>query len=162
MNQTELKALIQNIFPEDVKFQEEATDMLVLLVEAAFLPNIVTYLNNNLSFSFLVDICGIHYPEQEKELGAVYQLLNMETNERIRIKVFVSKNKPEIPSLCSIYSGANWMERETYDFYGIEFVGHPNLIRVLNVEYLDYFPLRKEYKLEDPTREDKDNSFFGR
>jgi NADH-quinone oxidoreductase subunit C len=81
---------------------------------------------------------------------------------RIRVKTFTSKEYPDVSSVTEIFSAANWMERETYDFYGINFVGHPNLIRILNVEYLDYFPLRKEYPLEDATRTDKDDRFFGR
>ena len=67
-----------------------------------------------------------------------------------------------VPSITPVFPGADWFEREAYDFYGILFEGHPNLKRILNVEYLDYFPMRKEYPLEDPTREDKDNRFFGR
>lgn len=54
------------------------------------------------------------------------------------------------------------MERETYDFFGVQFIGHPNLIRVLNVDEMDYFPLRKEYPVEDQTRADKDDEMFGR
>ena len=54
------------------------------------------------------------------------------------------------------------MERETYDFYGVNFVGHPNLIRILNVDEMDYFPMRKEFPLEDQTRIDKDDEMFGR
>ena len=81
---------------------------------------------------------------------------------RIRIKTFVSKDNPKVPTITWIYAAANWMERETYDFYGIEFEGHPKLKRILNVEYLDYFPMRNEYAMEDPTREDKDNRYFGR
>jgi NADH-quinone oxidoreductase subunit C len=67
-----------------------------------------------------------------------------------------------VKSITSFFSAANWMERETYDFYGIIFEDHPNLKRILNVEYMDYFPMRKEYPLEDPTREDKDDRYFGR
>jgi NADH-quinone oxidoreductase subunit C len=74
----------------------------------------------------------------------------------------VNADKPAVRTVSDLFSAANWMERETYDFYGIIFEGHPNLKRILNVEYLDYFPMRKEYPLEDPTREDKDNRFFGR
>ena len=162
MNQTELQNTLQGIFPNAITFSQEPSDMLVVEVDAKTLLPLVEVLNSDYGFAFLVDICGIHYPEREKELGAIYQLLNMQNNTRIRIKVFVSKNNPNIPTLCEIYSGANWMERETFDFYGIHFVDHPNLKRILNVEYLDYFPLRKEYPLEDQTREDKDNSFFGR
>jgi len=87
---------------------------------------------------------------------------NFYENKRIRIKTFVNADKPAVRTVSDLFSAANWMERETYDFYGIIFEGHPNLKRILNVEYLDYFPMRKEYPLEDPTREDKDNRFFGR
>ena len=86
----------------------------------------------------------------------------MAENVRIRVKTYLPINNPEIQSITGLFASANWMERETFDFYGIIFKGHPNLKRILNVEYLDYFPLRKEYPLEDPTREDKDNRFFGR
>ena len=83
-------------------------------------------------------------------------------NFRIRLKAYVPIENPEIDSLVDIYAGANWMERETYDFYGIIFKGHPNLTRILNEDSMDYFPMRKEYRLEDETREDKDDTFFGR
>ena len=65
-----------------------------------------------------------------------------------------------LPQVC--IEAANWMERETYDFYGVNFVGHPNLKRILNVDEMDYFPMRKEYPLEDQTRSDKDDEMFGR
>jgi NADH-quinone oxidoreductase subunit C len=68
----------------------------------------------------------------------------------------------EYETLTGIFSAANWMEREAYDFFGIRFKGHPNLKRILNVEDMDYFPMRKEYKLEDETRTDKNDTMFGR
>ena len=80
----------------------------------------------------------------------------------MRLKAYVSLENPEIDSIVDIYVGANWMERETFDFYGILFKGHPNLIRILNEDSMDYHPMRKEYHLEDATREDKDDRFFGR
>jgi NADH-quinone oxidoreductase subunit C len=107
-------------------------------------------------------MCGIHYPESDLPLGVVYHLHNLNNNKRIRIKTFVPLSEPELPTITTLFKAANWMERETYDFYGIIFTGHPNLKRILNVEYLDFFPMRKEYPLEDPTREDKDNRYFGR
>jgi NADH-quinone oxidoreductase subunit C len=115
-----------------------------------------------LDFDFLTDLCGIHFPDNPKPLGVIYLMQNMREKTRVRIKVFMSINDPSVPTMTDLFSSANWMERETYDFYGILFKGHPNLQRILNVEYLDYFPMRKEYPLEDPTREDKDNRFFGR
>ena len=86
----------------------------------------------------------------------------MQKNTRLRVKTFVKEDDPKMPTITDLFSSANWMERETYDFYGIVFEGHPNLIRILNVEYMDYFPMRKEYPLEDATRKDKDDRFFGR
>ena len=121
------------------------------------------YDQEDLGFRFLTDLTGIHYPDNTgKELGVVYHLHNLEKNIRIRFKVFTDVNRPEIFSATALYQTANWMERETFDFYGIRFVGHPNLIRVLNVEEMDYHPLRKEFPLEDQTRVDKDDEMFGR
>ena len=116
-----------------------------------------------LRFQFLTDLCGVHYPEQKgRELAVVYHLHNLIDNIRIRFKVFTPVEHPDVYTATQLYSAANWMERETYDFYGINFVGHPNLKRILNVEEMDYFPLRKEYPLEDQTRIDKDDAMFGR
>jgi NADH-quinone oxidoreductase subunit C len=67
-----------------------------------------------------------------------------------------------MPTATKIWPAANWMERETYDFYGILFGDHPNLQRILNVEDMTDFPMRKDFPLEDQTREDKDDSMFGR
>ncbi len=119
--------------------------------------------DDELQFHFLTTLCGIHYPENTgRELAVMYQLHNWQKNIRIRIKIFIPVSDPHVPSATALWPAANWMERETYDFYGILFDGHPNLTRILNVEDLDVFPLRKEYKLEDGTRTDKDDRFFGR
>ena len=116
-----------------------------------------------LQFHFLTTLLGIHYPEATgRELGVIYQLHNWRKNLRIRVKVFLPSDNPHIPTITTLWPAANWMERETYDFYGVIFEGHPNLTRILNVEDLDVFPLRKEYKLEDGTRTDKDDRYFGR
>jgi NADH-quinone oxidoreductase subunit C len=95
-------------------------------------------------------------------MAVVYHLHSLVNNFRIRLKVFIPIANPEIKSIVDLYAGANWMERETYDFYGVQFIGHPNLVRILNEDSMDYFPMRKEYHLEDATREDKDDRFFGR
>jgi NADH-quinone oxidoreductase subunit C len=153
---------LKDKFKENILSTEEASDIFTVTVDADSIVNIVAFLKEERNFIFLTDLCGIHYPEQEKELGVIYHLHNLIDNKRIRLKAFVTKVSPRIQSIVSLFSGANWMERETFDFYGVEFVGHPNLIRILNVEYMDYFPMRKEYPLEDATRLDKDDSFFGR
>ena len=117
----------------------------------------------DMPFTFLTDLCGIHLLEPTPKIGIVLHLHCLQANVRLRVKCFSeSIESPTLPSLTSLFSGANWMERETYDFYGIQFVGHPNLIRILNEDELTIFPMRKEYPLEDDTREDKDDRMFGR
>ena len=121
------------------------------------------YDDETLQFRFLTDLTGVHYPTQSgRELAVVYHLHNMTDNIRIRLKVFTGINQPDIYTATGLFSAANWMERETFDFFGINFVGHPNLKRILNVDEMDYFPLRKEFPLEDQTRIDKDDEMFGR
>jgi NADH-quinone oxidoreductase subunit C len=121
------------------------------------------YDDAQLDFIFLTDLTGVHYPDQKgRELAVVYHLHNLKENIRLRFKVFTGVDQPDVYTATGLFSSANWMERETYDFYGINFVGHPNLKRILNVDEMDYFPLRKEFPLEDQTRIDKDDEMFGR
>jgi NADH-quinone oxidoreductase subunit C len=119
--------------------------------------------DGQLRFQFMTDLCAAHFPDNEgRELAVIYHLHNLVDNIRIRFKVFTSVASPDVFSASALFSAANWMERETYDFYGVNFVGHPNLKRILNVDEMDYFPLRKEFPLEDQTRIDKDDAMFGR
>jgi NADH-quinone oxidoreductase subunit C len=116
-----------------------------------------------LRFQFLTDICAVHYPERKgEELAIVYHLHNLFDNVRIRFKVYTDINQPDVFTATKLYESANWMERETYDYFGVNFLGHPNLKRILNVDEMDYFPMRKEFPLEDQTRIDKDDEMFGR
>ena len=121
------------------------------------------YDDEQLQFRFLTDLCAVHYPDAKgRELAVVYMLHNLKDNTRLRFKVFTDVNQPDVFTASRLFESANWMERETYDFFGVNFVGHPNLKRILNVDEMDYFPLRKEYPLEDQTRVDKDDEMFGR
>jgi NADH-quinone oxidoreductase subunit C len=92
----------------------------------------------------------------------MYQLHNLPSNERVRIKTFMSEKDLEVPTITDLFDGANWMEREAFDFYGFKFKGHPDLRRILNMDEMNYFPLRKEYPLEDASRHDKNDKYFGR
>ena len=117
----------------------------------------------DLNFRFMTDLTAVNYPEQiGRELAIVYHLHNLQDNLRIRFKVFTNIEQPDVFTACKLFAAANWMERETYDFFGVNFVGHPNLIRILNVDEMDYFPMRKEFPLEERTRIDKDDQMFGR
>ena len=151
-------------FTDGIISIDETTDMLTVVVSKEVIHHVIRFLkeNTSLGFTFLTTLCGIHYPDQKLPLGVVYHLHRFDGNVRIRIKTFLPLDHPVIPTVTDLFSAANWMERETYDFYGIIFEGHPNLKRILNVEYMDYFPMRKEYPLEDQTRHDKDDRFFGR
>ncbi|MEO6547265.1 MAG: NADH-quinone oxidoreductase subunit C [Ferruginibacter sp.] len=119
--------------------------------------------NTDLRFQFLTDLQAVHFPDRAgEELMVVYHLHNLFDNVRMRLKIFTNIATPDVFTATALYKSANFMERETYDFFGINFVGHPNLIRILNVDEMDYFPLRKEYPVEDQSRTDKDDDMFGR
>lgn len=158
-------AIVQERFGDKIQRAVESHGILTLEIDARSILPVLSFLkeDSRLGFNFLTDICGVHYPEQEqRELGVAYHLHNMMERTRLRIKCWIPVEKPEIASACEMYAGANWMERETFDFYGVIFTGHPNLKRILNVDEMDYFPMRKEYPLEDGTRTDKHDEYFGR
>ena len=144
---------------------EESYGMLAVTVQNDFNLKVLTFLNDEpqLGFKFMTDLTAVHYPDRKgEELAVVYHLHNLVENVRMRVKVYAPIEKPDVYTATGLFSGANWMERETYDFYGVNFIGHPDLRRVLNVDEMDYFPLRKEFPLEDQTRIDKDDEMFGR
>ncbi len=119
--------------------------------------------DEELNFNFLTDLCGIHFPENDEnhQFAVVYHLHNWIENTRIRVKTYLTAD-PEVMSIADLFLCANWMERETWDFYGINFVGHPQLKRILNMDEMISHPMRKEFPMEDGGRTDKDDRFFGR
>ncbi len=152
-------------FGDQVKNFTEPYDLLTFESPKEINLKVLNFLydDEELKFRFLTDLCAVHYPDKKgKELAVVYHLHNLVDNVRIRLKVFTGIEKPDVYTATGLFSAANWMERETYDFYGVNFIGHPNLKRILNVEEMDYFPMRKEFPLEDQTRTDKDDEMFGR
>ncbi len=158
---------LESQFPGKVNaFRFERDGILTFHVDASYNIEVMKFLKEDetLRFNFLTDVCGVHYPDYpEKEIFAVvYHMHNWIDNVRIRFKCFLDGKKPEINSVVDLFVGANWQERETYDFYGITFIGHPQLKRILNMDEMEVFPLRKEYAMEDMRRTDKDDRFFGR
>mgnify|MGYP003334343198 FL=1 len=102
----------------------------------------------NLRFEVCLGVSGVHYPDdQGRELHAVYPLLSMTHNRRIRIEVSVPDKDPHLPSLVEVWAGNNWHERETYDMFGIIFDGHPALTRILMPDDWPGHPQRKDYPL---------------
>ncbi len=118
----------------------------------------------DLNFHFLTDLCGVHYPDNDEnhQFAVVYHLHNWVENVRVRITTYLNGENPEVHSMTDLFLCTNWMERETYDFYGINFIGHPQLKRILNMDEMVSFPMRKEFPMEDSGRTDKDDRFFGR
>ena len=160
-----IKQRLQQQFGESVSGFEEPYGMLSFESPKDQNLKILQFLydDTELKFKFLTDLTAVHYPNQKgRELAVVYHLHNLVDNIRIRYKVFTDIEKPDVFTATKLFASANWMERETYDFYGVNFVGHPNLRRILNVDEMNYFPMRKEYPLEDQTRIDKDDEMFGR
>ncbi|MCB0772796.1 MAG: NADH-quinone oxidoreductase subunit C [Flavobacteriales bacterium] len=149
-------------FGADSLNHERLYDTLCFTVPREKVHDVLAFLRDELDFHFLTSLCGMHFPGEELELGTVYFLHNMRLGHRIRVKTRIPIKEPKLPTVTDLWPTANWMERETWDFFGIQFTGHPNLKRILNMEDFPAFPLRKDYPLEDPTREDKDNTFFGR
>jgi NADH-quinone oxidoreductase subunit C len=151
-------------FDQQVTVVGEPYGLLTVETSREQIIDVLTFLKTDdaLRFIFLTDITAIHYPEQEKQIGIIYHLHSLTTNTRIRIKVFLVDGDVHIPTATVLWDGANWMERETYDFFGVIFDGHPDLRRILNVDDMTAFPMRKEFPLEDPNRVDKKDYFFGR
>jgi NADH-quinone oxidoreductase subunit C len=150
-------------FADSIVSAELLYDYPVFTIKADVINDVLKSLKEDeeLNFHFLTDLCGMQTAD-EKQLGVIYHLHNMPKNYRIRLKTFVDINKPEVPTATNLWPAANWMERETYDFFGVKFKGHPNLKRILNMDEMDIFPLRKEYPLEDQSRTDKKDDMFGR
>ena len=160
----QIATALKEKFNDKIISQTQEYDFPVFVMKKEALVPVFRFLyeDENFQFRYLTTMCGLHYPEAERPFGMMYQLHSLVHNLRLRFKAFTTKEDLEYETLTTIFSAANWMEREAFDFYGITFKGHPNLKRILNVEDMDYFPMRKEYPLEDGTRTDKDDTMFGR
>jgi NADH-quinone oxidoreductase subunit C len=107
-------------------------------------------LKQECGFDMLADLTAadyLHYPDAKDRFGVIYALLNTQTGERVYVKTYLNEPDLAIPSAYPLWKGADWMEREVYDLYGIVFEGHPDLRRILLPEEFTAFPLRKDYPL---------------
>lgn len=158
--------MLTDKFGDNVTGFIKIKDIFSFEVAPGSMNEVMRYLKEDptLRFNFLTDVCGIHYPDEAKErqFATVYHMHNWVDNVRIRFKCFLDGDNPEVDTVTNLFLGANWQERETYDFYGIIFKGHPQLKRILNMDEMVSFPMRKEFPLEDGGRTDKDDRFFGR
>ncbi len=121
---------------------------LTLFIKPDRLSEVAKILRDQLRFEMCVGVNGVHYPDQtNRELHAIYSLLSITRNQRIRLEVCVSEKSPHVPSLVEVLAGTNWHERETYDMFGIVFDNHPGLTRILMPDDWAGFPQRKDYPL---------------
>ena len=166
LENTAIQDKLTESFGENVFRFNEEKDIFSFEVASDKITAIILFLKNDpeLRFQFLTDLCAIHYPdnEVERQFVVVYHMHNWYDNKRIKIKAFINGEKPEIKTISNIFLCTNWMERETFDFYGVDFIGHPQLKRILNMDEMVSFPMRKEFPMEDGGRTDKDDRFFGR
>lgn len=146
----------------DFKMQK---DIFSFEINANALHKVIQFLKEDeeLNFHFLTDLGAIHYPDNDDDhqFAVVYHLHNWVENTRLRVRTYLS-NDANVDSIIDLYKCANWMEREAWDFYGINFNGHPQLKRILNMDEMVSHPMRKEFPMEDSGRTDKDDRFFGR
>src|SRR6185369_2357586 len=122
-------------FGEQLTDWEEPYGMLTFRAPADMNMKVMQFLYDDptLRFQFMTDLTAVHYPDRKnEELCIVYHMHNLIDNIRLRFKIYVPIEQPDVNTACNLFSAANWMERETYDFFGVNFVGHPNLIRILN------------------------------
>jgi NADH-quinone oxidoreductase subunit C len=152
-------------FGNNVLNFEMKRDIFTFEATPATLHEVIQFLKEqaDLNFHFLTDLTGIHFPDNDDDhqFAVVYQLHNWIENVRIRVKTYLPENA-EIPTVTDLFLCANWMEREAWDFFGIQFSGHPQLKRILNMDEMVSHPMRKEFPMEDSGRTDKDDRFFGR
>lgn len=143
----EIKGVITARFPQC--YEEENCKDLTLRIDKAILLEFMNFLykDERLSFSFLTDIAGVDYPKREKRFDIVYHLYSIENNHRICVKTPISEDET-IESVSFIWKGAGWQEREIFDLFGIRFLNHQNLKRILLPDEWEGYPLRKDYPLE--------------
>lgn len=134
-------------FPDDVLALEESRGEISIRVSPAKIREVCKFLKEELAYDMLVDLCGVDYPGRQERFEIVYLLHSMKDNRRLRLKVGLKEGEA-ISSVCSVWKGANWLEREVYDMFGVRFEGHPALRRILTWEGYPYHPLRKDFPLE--------------
>ena len=147
-------SLLKSEFPQDILDTKEYRGETTVLVNSSVIASICSYLKNNLEFTFLADLTAVDYLEvKSPRYEVVYHIHRFgpdcEENIRIRLKAEIADMDPKIDSVVSIWATADWLEREAYDMFGIEFTGHPDLRRILMPEDYGPYPLRKDFDVRN-------------
>jgi NADH-quinone oxidoreductase subunit C len=159
MSTEQVLDLLQDKFP-DLAFnpqpllddKERESSQIYVKVPPVHLVEVMTFLRHDkrTSFEQLCDLTCVdylNYPDATDRFGVIYSLLSLSLEHRLWVKCFVNDPNPEVPTVTGIWKGANWMEREVYDMFGIRFTAHPDLRRILTWEGYPAWPLRKDYPL---------------
>ncbi len=142
--------LLRQKFGSDSFTTSEFRDNKRLIVSANRLFAFMEFLKQECGFDMLAEVTAVdylRYPDAKDRYGVVYGLLNTTSGERLFVKTYVNDPDPTVASVFPLWKGADWMEREVFDMYGIRFEGHPDLRRILMPEEATCFPLRKDYPL---------------
>jgi NADH-quinone oxidoreductase subunit C len=144
----DLGEYIEVSLPKDILSTSITGGELVLVVRRETVVRVLTFLRDdvNCQFKQLMDVCGVDFPDRAKRFEVVYNLLSLAHNRRIRVKVETDAETP-VPTATSVFSAANWWEREAWDLYGIYFQDHPDLRRILSDYGFEGHPLRKDFPL---------------
>ena len=148
MNQQILEKLKTRFGDLSLEFSE-FRDELTVTVPRASIVEVCAFLKNDpdLSFDMLVDLCGIDMYTPQARFGVIYNVYSLKNHYRLRLKTFTEEEDPSVPTVSSVWTTANWHERETFDMFGIVFKGHPDLRRMYLPEEFEHFPLRKDFPL---------------
>ncbi len=134
--------------PEAVREIQQISGELLVVSRRSTITQVLKFLRDDsqTQFKVLVDLCGADYPTREERFEVVYNLLSVKHNQRIRVKVSTDEATP-VPTAVGVFSSAGWLERETWDLYGIYFADHPDLRRLLTDYGFEGHPLRKDFPL---------------
>ncbi|MDT8419924.1 MAG: NADH-quinone oxidoreductase subunit C [Desulfuromonadales bacterium] len=144
---------LKSRFSSDVQDVTEFRGELTVTVEKSRIVEICTFLRDECGYNFLCDLCGVDYLGQEPRFKVVYNLYNITTKKRLRLKVAVDEKNANVDTVSGVWSTANWPERECWDLMGISFNNHPDLRRILMAADWEGHPLRKDYPVQGPDRE---------
>jgi len=144
-----LKGKFADTVLDVVEFRGETT----VTVKKEDIVAVCAFMKNELGFNFLCDLCGVDYLGQSPRFMVVYNLYNISSKERVRIKIPVEESAAQVDTVSGVWATANWMERECWDLMGISFNDHPDLRRILMPADWEGHPLRKDYPVQGPDRE---------
>ncbi len=148
----DLKEVVESAFPGAVLEQsayEDDEDEATFVLDVDSIVAVSTHMRDHVDalFKLLTDLTAAHYPEAEDPFEMLYHLYSFEHNRRLRLKVRIKEGQA-VPTVSGVWSSADWMEREVYDLFGIEFEDHPDLRRILLPDNWGSHPMRKDYPLE--------------